>query len=75
MYLQKGGVILTHRKTSRKRIKPQGKSTPRKTKTLKNAKVKVEFLAATMPEGAFYGQDAVATIIASILAAVVSILK
>jgi hypothetical protein len=54
---------LSQKKDSRKRTKPQGKSTPHKAKALKNVKVRVEFLAA------------IVTIIAGVIAILVSILK
>ena len=66
---------INHKKRTRKRVKPQGKHKPNNTKALKNVKAKVEFWAATMPEGAFYGQEAIVTIVAGVIAILVSILK
>ena len=54
---------LQHKKRTKKRVKPQGKRTPPKAKTLKNVKVKVEFWAA------------IVTIIAGVIASLVSLLK
>jgi hypothetical protein len=54
---------LRHKKPTKKRAKPQGKRTPQKAKTSKNVKSKVEFWAA------------IVTIIAGVIAILVSILK
>ncbi len=61
--LQKGGTTLLHKKHTKKRAKPQGKRTPPKAKTLKSVKSKVEFWAA------------IVTIIAGVIASLVSLLK
>jgi hypothetical protein len=61
--LQKGGTTLPHKKHTKNRAKLQRKRTPQKAKTLKNVKSKVEFWAA------------IVTIIAGVIAILVSILK